>query len=135
MKASLDHDKNPKHAAGRAKAATHHIPPCALLYLGAVLENGAAKYTAYNWGEAGVVASIYDDAISRHQLAMRAGEWLDPDSGLPHAAHIMACCAILIDCHEIGNLENDWPHGKTAKTGPVMDKIVAAKSKPPGEGG
>ncbi len=130
--------ENPKHAAGKAKASTHCIPPSALLYLGAVMEDGAAKYGAFNWGEAGIVASIYDDAIERHQLAMRTGEWLDPDDGKPHAAHIMACCAILIDCHEIGNLEEDWPVGKTAKIGPVMDKIVAAKNLskiPTGEGG
>ena len=117
---------NPKHAIGRAKASFRSIPPVALAYLGAVHQSGADKYTAFNWGEAGVSASVYYDAIMRHLLAWYTGEWEDPDSGLPHLAHIMAGCAIAIDCHELGNLDDDRPVGKTASVKPVLD---ALKSK------
>ena len=48
---------------------------------------GAAKYQAYNWLKGGK-ATTPIDCMMRHLDALRAGEWLDPDSGLPHAAHI-----------------------------------------------
>jgi hypothetical protein len=100
---------NPKHAAGRAKQPFHQTPPIALKYLADAMAHGAAKYGAYNYSEAGVVASIYYDAMTRHKLAWFTGEWLDAESGIPHVALMMACCAILLECHEKGNLEDDRP--------------------------
>jgi len=118
---------NPKHAAGRAKASFRSIPPVALAYLGAVHQSGADRYGSFNWGEAGVTASVYYDAILRHLLAWYAGEWEDPDSGLPHLAHIMAGCAIVIDCFELGNLEDDRPVGRTSLVKPVLDALSVKK--------
>lgn len=35
------------------------------------------------------------------------GENLDPDSGLPHLAHVLACVAILVEAQAKGNLTDD----------------------------
>ena len=53
----------------------------------AVGEMGAKKYAPNNWQlvEGGV--ERYTDAMHRHWLAEARGEALDPESGLPHAAH------------------------------------------------
>lgn len=104
---------NPKHAAGKAKASLHCIPPVALVAEGAVMQGGADKYGEFNWGEAGVVASIYYDAILRHLLAWYTGEDDDPESRQSHLAHIRACAGILLDCNAKGLLADDRPKGKT----------------------
>jgi len=111
----LDPKLNPKHDCGRRKQPFRHIPPIALAYEGRVMAHGADKYGGYNWGVAGVVASVYYDAILRHLFAWYTGEDIDPESGQPHLAHIRACAGILIDCAERGIMEDDRPIGKTTK--------------------
>lgn len=98
---------NPKHAYGAAKASTGAIPGTALFYLGAVMKSGEDKYGLYNYREAGVSSRIYLDAINRHLWSWWDGEAVDKDSGLPHLAHVMACCAILLDCKEQSTLTDD----------------------------
>ncbi len=39
----------------------------------------------------------YYAAAQRHLNAFWAGEDMDPESGLPHLAHAMWCCATLLD--------------------------------------
>jgi len=34
------------------------------------------------------------DSIERHLMGIRRGEWLDPESGYPHLAHISYRCFI-----------------------------------------
>jgi len=127
--AHLDPDKNPKHAAGRLKPSLRHLPPSALFYEGRVMDSGAAKYGPFNWGEAGVVASVYFDAISRHLFAWYTGEEIDPESGQPHMAHIRACAGIIIDCTEIDNLKDDRPVGKTAPVAELLAKMIDVTPK------
>lgn len=119
--------KNPKHAAGLKKQPYRHIPPSAIAAEGRVMAGGAAKYGAFNWGEAGVVAGVYYEAIKRHLEAWWTGEDADPESGESHLAHIRACAGILIDCILLGNMEDDRPIGKTA---PVGHGAPAQKQKP-----
>lgn len=102
-------DANPKHAAGRAKPAMRHVPPSALFALGAVMAGGADKYGAYNWCEAGVSATVYYDAAMRHLAAWLQGADRDPESGEHPLAHVMACCAIVLDAHALGVLADDRP--------------------------
>lgn len=52
-------------------------------------------------------ASIYYDACRRHLGAWFEGEERDPDSGLPHLAHALACLAILVDARAAGKLVDD----------------------------
>jgi len=108
-------DLNPKHAFGKSKPSTHCIPPYAIIMQGMVHQIGADKYGEYNWGDAGVVASVYYDAALRHLLSWWSGEDIDAD-GLPHLAHVCACMNIVMDCAALGNLEDDRPKRKTTNT-------------------
>lgn len=49
---------------------------------------GAKKYARSSWRTVPDAAQRYADAMHRHMLAHARGERLDPDSGLPHCAHI-----------------------------------------------
>lgn len=106
--------ENPKHAAGRAKPGTSCVPGTALYWQAYVHEVGAGKYGAFNWRGTNVIASIYTDAAKRHLDALLEGEWLDLEDGAPHAAHVMACMAVLIDAHEHKTLIDDT--GEHAET-------------------
>ena len=72
------------------------IPPAALRSIAHVLGHGAAKYGAHNWRSDGgmhytrLIASAY-----RHLVAIHEGEDIDPESNMPHAAHL-ACNAIML---------------------------------------
>lgn len=106
---------NPKHASGLSKVPLHLVPPVAIIYEAMVFKFGAKEYGPFNWRDTAVVRSIYLDAVERHLLAMRDGQDIDPKSGLPHAAHIRASMAIILDAAEIGNLIDDrGPDGTAA---------------------
>lgn len=102
-------DSNPKTTNGRLKPPVHAIPPSAIIALGLAMENGEGKYGLMNWRQSAVSSSVYYDAALRHLLAWWDGENVAQDSNVHHLAHVMACCAILIDA-EIGNkLLDDRP--------------------------
>lgn len=70
------------------------IPPQATKAIAQVLTYGAKKYKPNNWqlGE----PDRYVDALYRHLEAWRAGEKLDPESGLSHLAHAITNISFLI---------------------------------------
>lgn len=83
-----------KHDAGKVDYTL--VPVEALEVVCRVLEFGAKKYARDNWRT--VVAkdsSRYLKALLRHAFAVVRGEWLDPESGFPHLAHV-ACCALFL---------------------------------------
>ena len=106
-KAPKSIDANPKTRFGAAKPSTFCIPPVSLLMLGAVMNDGAHKYGVLNWRESDVSASTYFDAAMRHLLAWRDGQNIDVDSSQHPLAHVMACCAIVIDAQTEGMLIDD----------------------------
>lgn len=65
-----------------------------------VLEFGANKYSRDNWKIGGPITELIDSML-RHTAALLDGEWLDPDSGLPHIGHIQ-CNAMFL-----GNKNNE----------------------------
>lgn len=70
------------------------IDPHLLEGVGRVLAWGAGKYAERNW-EKGIRASrLYGSAL-RHLLAWARREDLDPESGLPHLHHLVACVMML----------------------------------------
>ena len=75
---------------------------------------GAIKYGAFNWREKDIRLSEYIGAIRRHTAALSDGEWIDPDSGLPHLAKILATAAIVLDADRAGTLIVDTPAGAHA---------------------
>lgn len=98
---------NPKDLIGSDKMPLHLWPETATLFGAMALLEGALKYGRGNWRVAGVRASIYYDACRRHIDRWFEGEDNDPDSGLPHLAHALACLAILVDAKAAGKLNDD----------------------------
>jgi hypothetical protein len=58
----------------------------------AVLEYGARKYAPGNWRNVANGYERYREAIGRHHAAVMKGEAIDPESGLPHLAHLACNC-------------------------------------------
>ncbi len=98
---------NPKDAIGSSKLPVHLWPTTATVLGALALLDGALKYGRSNWRAAGVRYSIYFDAAIRHLFAAMEGEDRDPDSGLPHEAHVLACMAIVVDARATGKLIDD----------------------------
>ena len=106
---SVHPDNNPKTRVGALKAPMHLVPPSAEIYLAEALGDGASKYGPYNWRTEAISMSVYIGAIKRHLAAFVDGEDDAPDSGVHHLAHIMACCALMLDANSIGKLNDDRP--------------------------
>jgi len=98
---------NPKDAIGCNKLPLHLWPETATNLGCIALLDGMLKYGRANWREAGVRASIYYDACRRHLAAWFEGEEDDPQSGVPHLGHALACLAILVDAKVAGKLKDD----------------------------
>ncbi len=85
-----------KHDQGKSRLEL--VDPHWLVDVGYVLAHGASIHGEYNWRE--VAIERYYGAILRHTLAIMSGEYIDPDSGKPHAAHL-ACNAMFL--HYLGD--------------------------------
>ncbi len=70
------------------------IPPRPIEGLAKILTFGAQKYEDDNWRKVTPVSRYYG-ALIRHLEAVRMGEWLDPESGLPHLDHVL-CNAVFL---------------------------------------
>ena len=71
------------------------IPTETTTALAEVLTFGAAKYAPNNWQLVENGQERYLDALYRHLEAYRSGEYLDPESGLPHLNHVLCNAAFL----------------------------------------
>ena len=122
---------NPKDLIGSDKMPLHLFPSTATIYGALALLEGALKYGRSNWRVAGVRASIYYDAANRHLDKWFEGEIIDPDSGLPHLAHAIACIAILIDATEANNLKDDrmYPIGYEKVIKKMTPEVKRLKEK------
>jgi len=94
-----------KKAAGLKKTQLVLMPPTAEDMICQVIQSGADKYGAWNWRMSGIETSTYISAIKRHLAAIHSGEWLDPESGKPHIAHIAASACIMMDADSQGRLK------------------------------
>jgi hypothetical protein len=74
-----------------------------------VLTYGAKKYTPDNWKK--VAKTRYIAARGRHRYSRYEGEWLDPESRLPHIAHELTCLIFEFwhEMKERGELEPPKP--------------------------
>ena len=88
MTTTTDH-QGAKHDAGKVRAGLLVKDfPRALTAVAWVGTFGAQKYTAHSWKTVPEAEERYHDALHRHILAQASGEINDPESGLPHAAHV-----------------------------------------------
>lgn len=118
-------DENPKAAAGRLKIEYAHTPALPALYQAAVHDLGAGKYGSFNWRDRPIKISDYISALRRHLAEIEAGVDLDAESGLPHAAHLMATAAIIIDANAAGTLIDD--RVKTPSLASEMKRVADLK--------
>jgi hypothetical protein len=61
-----------------------------------VLEFGAQKYDRDNWKHVEDAQHRYTKAAFRHLIAYNNRETNDPESGLPHLAHLGCCILFLL---------------------------------------
>ena len=98
---------NPKDMIGSDKLPLHLWPTTATALGCLGLLDGALKYGRANFRAVGVRTTIYVDACLRHLYKFFEGEDIDPDSGLPHMSHALACLAIIVDAQAAGKLNDD----------------------------
>ncbi len=121
---------NPKDLIGSGKLPIHLWPATATAMGAMGLLVGMLEYGRSNFRAAGVSASIYVDAAKRHIDAWFEGEDCDPDSGLPHFAHALACLAILVDAEAAGKLNDDrmFPGGYRALVTRLTPEVARLKA-------
>lgn len=118
---------NPKAQHGAQKPSLGLIPPVALAHCAMAMEHGAAKYGAYNWRENPVEVMTYVHAGLRHLLDYLDGAELTEDGGglVHNLGAVMACCAIVLDCMEQGELIDNRPRPGASQS--VNMRLKAAK--------
>jgi hypothetical protein len=114
--------QNPKDLLGVEKVSFTKVPAVAIAHCAHAMMDGAGKYGPYNWRDKAVVANIYIDAALRHLLDWFEGEEEADDSHCHHLGHAMACCAILLDAQETGNLVDNRPVNE--KTKAILTKLL-----------
>jgi hypothetical protein len=122
---------NPKDAIGSDKLPLHLWPDHVSALGSLAMLEGALKYGRANFRAIGVKASIYHDALKRHIAGWWEGEDADPDSGLPHLAHALACIAILVDAAAGGKLADDraYPGGHRLAVDALTPHVKRLKEK------
>jgi hypothetical protein len=65
-----------------------------------VLTFGAQKYAPDNWRKVPEAHRRYFAAAQRHFWAWWMGEKVDPESGLPHLAHVLCCVFFILELEE-----------------------------------
>lgn len=114
--------KNAKQADANTRLPLHLCPPVLQVRVAAVMKaalNKPGRY-AYNYQDESSLTS-YIDAAERHLAKLKDGEWLDEDSGEPHAAAVAANMAIILHCDMHGTLKRDLP-GETGKLSALIDE-------------
>ena len=73
------------------------VPPNALDDVVKVLTIGAKKYARHNWKKLDHSDDRYFAAAQRHMWALMKDETHDPETGIHHAAHAIACMMFLLE--------------------------------------
>lgn len=71
------------------------LPLNAIQEVAKVMTFGANKYAAHGWKSLENAEDRYTGALLRHLTAIQNGEKVDPESGLPHIAHV-ACNSVFL---------------------------------------
>ena len=110
----------------RKAAELGTIDPVALTVLAKVSGFGARKYEAFNYLRGYDWALSYN-ALQRHLMEFWSGEDLDPESGLPHAAHAAWHALALTSFLERGIGTDTRPHQAVREAKPLPDPGATAR--------
>jgi hypothetical protein len=103
---------NPKKLYGDKKPPLHLLPLAGMIHQALAHMDGNNKYGFENWNDTPVETLTYIGAILRHLELYKYGERYARDTGVHNLGAVMACCAILIDAEENGNLIDNTKHSK-----------------------
>jgi hypothetical protein len=84
----------------------------ALVEVAKVLAFGARKYAPDSW-RAGMAWRRLIGAAKRHLGAFADGENMDPETALPHLAHLICCAMFLLEYSLTGNGTDDRYKGES----------------------
>lgn len=102
-------DQAQRNNAGKPQLSYLIEAPYAAADLARVLEFGAEKYARGNWRKGRPPLDTVDSLL-RHLTAYVNGEDHDPESGLPHTAHVL-CNALFLAEHFHTHPEMDNRNG------------------------
>lgn len=100
---------NPKDILAALKMDTSIIPETLEAFSFPAWLEGALKYGRMNWRVKPVRITVYMSALDRHLKKLKAGEWCDPRTKVPHLAYITCCVGIMMDAFVAGKLVDDRP--------------------------
>ncbi len=100
------------------------IPQLAKYDVAKVMTYGEEKYASYNWMN-GFKWTLLADAVDRHLTAFLCGEDIDPESGLPHLAHL-ACSVMMAleNTYHHPELDDRWEGWKTEEGKKAREKAL-----------
>jgi hypothetical protein len=106
MDKEISQRHNPKYVQAQKEGKVDYstLPLHVLEDLARVMQTGAEKYGRFNWRRDSIEARTYIAAIMRHTIAWAEGQSFDHDSGIHPLAHVMACCALVMDAQRLGKL-------------------------------
>lgn len=90
--------------------------PYAIKNFSLVCEMGAKKYARGNWKKGLPYLSVMDSLL-RHATAFQNGEDCDPESGLPHMAHVMWNAMAILEYTNLHPEMDDRGISEAVKTG------------------
>jgi hypothetical protein len=91
-----------------------------------VFDYGRYKYAAWNWAK-GMDWSIPIACAARHLLRMIAGEHTDPESGLPHRAHVLCNIVMLLTFIETYPEGDDRPKAWLSRSDEPQRIVIGDK--------
>lgn len=116
---AMDHDALVAHRAQHLRNCLRHTPEFGCAPVSRVFAFGAKKYAAWNWAQ-GMAWSRIVGSARRHLLAYAQGQDDDPESGLPHSAHVGCNLAMLYHyvLYNVGT--DDLPRLHTTRPATVL---------------
>ena len=112
----MTNSENPKKACGSLKPSLHYAPMNVMPEVARVFELGARKYGFKNWRKQPIDVSTYYSAAMRHLNEFFENKVdADDESGQSPLAHVIACCMIVLDGLERGELIDDRDRAEVIK--------------------